>query len=1037
MICSVIFMSNLSTTTVVATDVETLTSSVDAAKTLVAKIKDTGQNLIYYANDNDYDNCQLMSNAKDDKLCKYSYLIDGREGSVFHTVASGVTPNTYHNLQMNLKVSVTKFQFTMTAGKIDHNFPNNLKIYASNDDAVGLDPETASSEWTEVAQINSGFPTDGPGISFTSPEITMNQAYKYLRFDVLGTTSGNLCANNYPYFDLSEFSVTSSETPRAVSEYYAVSGMQVVVDALVAQIADAESKISAGTATISDVTALQNAINAVEALSVDRSALDDAMKLTLDSAFKVYWKYADPTDELITDVSQISTNNLGDYNLYTDSTDYKLDNLVDHKCSIGYSYFSFWDYKMSDPKLTTETWTTFLATPIHLSDYGPITSYEGTNTAGYHNLQIKLNNPLRSVIMRYWGVKNRINHDNPNDIEVYGTNDDALGAKTLASDNDQWIKIDEIVESNMPDICMDAPYTKYLDLGDSYKYLRFVVKSTTSMNKREERIFAHPELTGVTFGLQEFQLYENSAIRNASSISTAMQDAITELGDLANTYAGLGKETMINDQRIVALRTAMNKVRYMDFDVSNFNSLYETYLQAADSSKVGTDIGCVDADGVAATLKSSLEAARTQAFSEPHSQQNVDAAIESMKSAYQTLISHVVMPKPNTWYTIKSSSVNDSLANCPLKLTQKYALYSEYNQYWKSCVRCKSDNTDGPTDPYSKFRLVPVEGKTGRYYIQYMGTGVYMSPYSGFHKMASVQPEKEGEYELIYCGRKSFKFHPCVIDEMNNNLTASTFEYYAPTARDVSHRPVNHDTINIQHQQEFYFEPMADKIVISWNNNNMDVCVMPWAINGEEFTSLNPTAVMYNIVAFKVDSTANKGKGSTTIGLKKKDNAYAGEPFILVVGDLAQSSFGGTTQLYFNTASIVEEQAQTIYNGAAVGTLVGTRIRKPGLGYFEASILKIPDPTKIANAKYWILPRSGYVNPNLFVDEGITPDFSKTYNRVMVTDIKDCISSSSTEKVDVYSIEGVMIKKQVPASDAQTGLNSGLYIIGKQKVKIQ
>ena len=46
--------------------------------------------------------------------------------------------------------------------------------------------------------------------------------------------------------------------------------------------------------------------------------------------------------------------------------------------------------------------------------------------------------------------------------------------------------------------------------GNSYKYLRFVVKHTTTMEpgNSRENAFMSPQATGVTFNLSEFQMYD-------------------------------------------------------------------------------------------------------------------------------------------------------------------------------------------------------------------------------------------------------------------------------------------------------------------------------------------------------------------------------------------------------------------------------------------------------------------------------------------------------------------------------------------------
>ena len=100
--------------------------------------------------------------------------------------------------------------------------------------------------------------------------------------------------------------------------------------------------------------------------------------------------------------------------------------------------------------------------------------------------------------------------------------------------------------------------------------------------------------------------------------------------------------------------------------------------------------------------------------------------------------------------------------------------------------------------------------------------------------------------------------------------------------------------------------------------------------------------------------------------------------------------------------------------------------------YFENSILNVA-----TDAGYTIPGRSGYIDVTKVKDLGGSIDKTITINGV-INDIQNVeIVEENSEFVDVYTIDGVLVKRNVLRSAATEGLTKGIYIVGKDKVLVK
>ena len=82
-------------------------------------------------------------------------------------------------------------------------------------------------------------------------------------------------------------------------------------------------------------------------------------------------------------------------------------------------FHSVWDTEMASASTTVESWVERL---------GEI--FDGVNSdPGYHNLQVELFEPISTFRFEYKS-RNSAWHDNPNHIDIYGTNDPTQAPRT-------------------------------------------------------------------------------------------------------------------------------------------------------------------------------------------------------------------------------------------------------------------------------------------------------------------------------------------------------------------------------------------------------------------------------------------------------------------------------------------------------------------------------------------------------------------------------------------------------------------------------
>lgn len=187
-------------------------------------------------------------------------------------------------------------------------------------------------------------------------------------------------------------------------------------------------------------------------------------------------------------------------------------------------------------------------------------------------------------------------------------------------------------------------------------------------------------------------------------------------------------------------------------------------------------------------------------------------------------------------------------------------------------------------------------------------------------------------------------------------------------------------------------------------------------------------------------ATIDLEKGELTLTANKSGNA-AGEPFFYVCGNSigmpAEPTAADTTLFKVAIPEIggIEIAQQPLESNGLIGNYYsGTKVVK-GFGILrEEDGVQTIGATSANEQLGW---NTAYIDPALVKNADQPGELVVKINGNLSTNIQEAINDAQTGPVNVYSIDGVLIKKNVKASEAIKGLAKGIYIVGNQKIAIQ
>lgn len=227
-----------------------------------------------------------------------------------------------------------------------------------------------------------------------------------------------------------------------------------------------------------------------------------------------------------------------------------------------------------------------------------------------------------------------------------------------------------------------------------------------------------------------------------------------------------------------------------------------------------------------------------------------------------------------------------------------------------------------------------------------------------------------------------------------------------------------------------------------FNGNPVELETM---LRGKLYTKCYPATTYVLGDGFNEMSTAYQ---IATIDLEKGEltltsdmNNAAGKPFFYLcgtsIGMPAEPTAADTTtfNVFMPAFGEIEFAQQPLESNGLVGNYYsGTKVVK-GFGILrEEDGVQTIGATSANEQLGW---NTAYIDPALVKNADQPGELVVKIKGNLSTNIQEAINDAQTGPVNVYSIDGVLIKKNVKASEAIKGLAKGIYIVGNQKIAIQ
>ena len=430
-------------------------------------------------------------------------------------------------------------------------------------------------------------------------------------------------------------------------------------------------------------------------------------------------------------------------------------------------------------------------------------------------------------------------------------------------------------------------------------------------------------------------------------------------------------------------------------------------------------------------------------------QSDISSRLEALNKAFAQFKSQQKMPEVNQWYLISnmdqerpgydqdgdggtSNSIYDRFCNgnvilAPTTNATKDAYWSEWENAIKWGGYNHADNSREDyiaTDPYAMWRLVKMDNVEGEdepcYAIQSRATGHYIGVYGNQSGTSGMSVEPVPYH--ITLAKSGALFLTCADKVANSNKI--------PLHADGRKILVTWSS-SVNGPSTWTFEPVGEDIEnleIDVNNNEATIITLPYAYGADG--DVSPATNKENgIMTYGIKGVSEDG---SKLLLYQKESFAAGEPMIVVAGELTNDADADkeTIKMFLPLAN--DYSYDLVDANGLVGTFNYTFIPS-NVGLIKGDSVISTEATEVA-----VFGQRGYINAAQVKNmEGVETALTLNLKGEFVNNINNAGVATKPGKVNVYTVDGVLVKKNVKAANAKDGLKKGVYIIGKEKVLVK
>ena len=630
-------------------------------------------------------------------------------------------------------------------------------------------------------------------------------------------------------------------------------------------------------------------------------------------------------------------------------------------------------------------------------------------------------------------------------IDIYATNDANVASQENFNDADwthvgNYTDLTSYIKPEGANMNSTGRYIYYpvRGLDQQYRYIRFLVRSTIV-----------PQ-SCMMYTIGEFQVYKSELDEENSPYNyvEGMKPLVDELKTLIDAAkAKLNDGTEITQEEVDKLTELTKQVDELTPKTDPLDERIAAVREYVEKFADNDEWGDVSSDELI-TMQDAIDEADSYDHEKPI-QSDISSRLEALNKAFAQFKSQQKMPEVNQWYLISnmdqerpgydqdgdggtSNSIYDrfcygNVILAPTTNATKDAYWSEWENAikWGGYNHAENSREDYiATDPYAMWRLVKMDNVEGEdepcYAIQSRATGHYIGVYGNQSGTSGMSVEPVPYH--ITLAKSGALFLTCADKVANSNKVP-----LHPDGRKI----LVSWSSSVNGPSTWTFEPVGEDIEnleIDVNNNEATIITLPYAYGADG--DVSPATNKENgIMTYGIKGVSEDG---SKLLLYQKESFAAGEPMIVVAGELTNNADADkeTIKMFLPLAN--DYSYDLVDANGLVGTFNYTFIPN-NVGLIKGDSVISTEATEVA-----VFGQRGYINAAQVKNmEGVETALTLNLKGEFVNNINNAGVATKPGKVNVYTVDGVLVKKNVKAANAKDGLKKGVYIIGKEKVLVK